>query len=95
MSCPCRLCNAREFFQDIHYKEGRYAYEPEIKEEPKSVWERLGKVSDELKAYGVPAHFINELNDICDTLDSIDSEIIKLQKKLDSIELGELSKKLY
>lgn len=103
MSCSCRMCNAREFFEDIHYKDGQYSYEPEVEpEEPKSVWERLSKISDELDKYGAPPNFINELNDICDELDSIDSELHKLQKDCikrtidyTQFKLGEISKKLY
>jgi hypothetical protein len=94
--CNCPTCTGREFFSGFSYREGRYVYEEEqVSEPPKSVWERLGAVIDELEALKVPARLINELNDICDTIDSIDSEIVKLAKKLDSIDLGEISKKLY
>jgi hypothetical protein len=97
MSCPCKMCNGILDERAFHGFWGFDAsnVEPEEEEQPKSLWERLSEVSDELNKYGAPAHFINELNDICDQLDSIDSDILKLQKKYDSIELGEISKKLY
>jgi hypothetical protein len=102
MSCPCNLCNAREFFQDIYYKEGRYSYEPEVTpEEPKSIYDRLAKVADELEKYGAPAHFINDLNQLCEDIDSLDSKVIELQKEvvkrpidLTQFKLGQLSKEL-
>lgn len=101
MSCPCPRCNGldetRLFFGNSSLESNEV--EPE---EPKSVWERLSKVSDELDKYGVPAHFINELNDLCDTIDSIDDDVTRLQKDcikrhidFTQFKLGEISKKLY
>lgn len=99
--CPCSRCNGLEekMFNGFW---GFETQEVEEKEEPKSLWERLSKVSDELDKYGAPPNFINELNDICDELDSIDSELHKLQidcikRRIDytQFKLGEISKKLY
>jgi hypothetical protein len=101
--CNCSLCAGKEFFSGFTYKDGHYVYGEEPEEEPKSLWERIGAVSDELKKLGAPAHLINELNDICDQIDSIDSEILRVKERIaktlphsnSEIELGEISKKLY
>jgi DNA repair ATPase RecN len=105
MSCPCNLCNAREFFQDVHYRDGRYAYEPEVEPEKlTSVYDRLSALADELKAYGAPANFINEVNDLAEKIDTIDDKITKLQRSVDEyktprtqaiVDLGEISKELF
>jgi hypothetical protein len=104
MSCPCKMCNAQEFFTDIHYRDGRYRYEPtnEVEVgEPKTMYDRLSKVTDQLEKYGVPAHFINDLNQLCEDIDSLDSKVIELQKEAvkrpidyTQFKLGELSKEL-
>lgn len=39
------------------------------------LYERIAKVSDELLRKGMPVDLVNELNDVCDQLDSIDREL--------------------
>lgn len=108
MSCNCKLCNAREFFQDVTYHDGRYVYsntevdiEVEV-EKPTSLYDRLCELSKELDRYGAPAKFIQEVNDLAELADDIDSEIIKLKgeclsesREYTCSELGEISKKLF
>jgi hypothetical protein len=97
MDCPCPRCNNIDV--ELNSTGGDYTNEFEFEEieEPKSIYDRLAKLSDELKAYGVPAKFINELNDICDKIDEIDREIVRLQEVTPTrwVELGELSKRLF
>lgn len=78
--------------------------EPEVTpEEPKSLYERLCKLSDELKRYGAPTSFTNELNSLAEEVDEIDSAVLKEKAHIiDTIDrltvaqqLGEISKRLY
>jgi hypothetical protein len=104
MDCPCPKCNGID--KEFH---GFWGYDATYKnpvereeEEDMSIHGRLVKVSDQLNEYGAPAHFINELNDLCDQIDFIDDEVTHLQrnclqrpKDVTQHKLGELSKKLY
>jgi hypothetical protein len=81
---------------------GYQTVEATQEEEVTSVYGRLCKLADELKAYGAPQRFVNEVNALCDEVDSIDNQIHKVKKdahgiKRDVIQiaLGEISKELY
>jgi hypothetical protein len=71
-------------------------------EEVNSVYGRLCKIADELKAYGAPQRFVNEINALADEVDTIDNHIHKAKKECLNtskeqmqIILGEISKELY
>ncbi len=81
---------------------GYQTVEQPQEEEVTSVYGRLAKLADELKAYGAPNRFVNELNALCDEIDSIDNHIHELKKEClnnpreyTQVKLGELSKELY
>jgi hypothetical protein len=99
MSCPCKMCNNLVFENKISNTEPDNIHEVK---EPQTIHERLSKLSDELHSYGAPAGFINEINDLCDSIDNIDDKIIKLQRETEArpkesiqLELGNISKELY
>lgn len=81
---------------------GYQTVETPQEEEVTSVYGRLCKLADELKAYGAPQRFVNEVNALADELDSIDNHIHQLKKEClnnpreyTQLKLGELSKELY
>ena len=71
--------------------------EPPEEERELTVYEKLVALEEKLKFYSTQNanDLIQMVVDLADEIDSIDSEVIKLQKKYDIVELGELSKKLY
>jgi hypothetical protein len=97
MPCPCPRCNGTDDLRTFFG--GSLESTTEEPEEVKgSVYDRLAGLSKELDKAGVQGSLINELNEIAEEVDDIDSEIIKLKNERDTeiwIELGELSKRLY
>ncbi|PEZ47060.1 hypothetical protein CN367_11890 [Priestia megaterium] len=99
MTCPCPLCMNVQMFNNFW---GFQAPEQPQEEEVTTVYGRLCKLADELKAYGAPQRFVNEVNALADEVDSIDNHIHQLKKECLSnpreytqLKLGELSKELY
>jgi hypothetical protein len=97
MDCPCPLCTGRDLFRGYNQNTGEFENEVEV-EEVKSIYDRLSEVSDQLNKFGVPADFINKLNQLCEDIDEIDSEVLAIGKLDKSGELqfklGKLSQKL-
>lgn len=107
MTCNCDLCNARDFYKDTHYKNGRYVYEPETNIEEKTIYESIKALRKKMEKRNIDKDLIDELERIADKVDKFDNELIRLQAHvishsgnpvfMDEIQfaLGELSKKIY
>jgi hypothetical protein len=102
VTCPCRMCNniihSYLNFWSFHPQES-----PEEQEVVNSVYGRLERLAEQLKAYGAPQRFVNEVNGLCDEIDNIDNHVNALKKEvaqkdgvtLTAVKLGEISKELF
>ncbi|AYP68752.1 hypothetical protein BpsS36_00046 [Bacillus phage vB_BpsS-36] len=99
MECRCGQCmgTAVPPWEDMEEEE----------EEVVSIHDRLGEVADTLEKVAKKhpdlklMDLVNELNDLCDEVDSVDTDVINAQKKAKkllagslSLDLGEISKRL-